>query len=262
MTLHHSHRLRRASLWSLCGSLAFCATASLAAQPLQVLSAGAFKPVVVELAGAYESGQRRALRVDNGTAGEILRRMRAGENWDVVIAPPGTLNTLAGEGRIDPASVRPIARVAIGVAVRRGSPRPEIRTVEQFRDAVLNARHPAFIDPKAGGSSGIYLDGLFQRMGIAETIRPRAVLVPGGLVAERLVTGEADLAIHQISEILPVSGAELVGPLPDSIQNYTVYAAALVRASVEQDAGTALIRLLRGADASKVIQAKGMERVD
>ena len=233
-----------------------------AAQPLQVLSAGAFKPVVVDIAASFEAEQRRPLRVDNGTAGEILKRLRAGESWDVVIAPPGTLKILADEGRIDAASIRPVARVAIGVAVKRGSPRPEIRTVEQFREAVLSARAPAFIDPKAGGSSGIYLDGLFQRMGIAETIRPRAVLVPGGLVAERLVTGEADLAIHQISEILPVAGAELVGPLPDSIQNFTVYAAALTRTSSEAAMGTALIALLKAQGAAAVIRARGMERVD
>jgi len=137
----------------------------LAAQPLQVLSAGAFKPVVVDLASAFEARQKASLRIDNGTAGEILRRMRAGESWDVVIAPPGTLNTLAAEGLVDRDSIRPIARVAIGVAVRRGSPKPAISTVEEFKDTVLGARNPAFIDPKAGGSSGIYLDGLFQRMG-------------------------------------------------------------------------------------------------
>lgn len=232
------------------------------AQPLQVLSAGAFKPVVVDLAAAFEAEQRQALRVDNGTAGEILRRMRAGETWDVIVAPPGTLKTLADEGRIDASSIRPVARVAIGVAVKRGSPRPDIRTVEQFREAVLSARAPAFIDPKAGGSSGIYLDGLFQRMGIADTLRPRAVLVPGGLVAERLVTGEADLAIHQISEILPVAGAELVGPLPDSIQNYTVYAAALARASAQAVAGAAFVSMLKGPSAAAVIRTRGMERVD
>jgi molybdate transport system substrate-binding protein len=235
---------------------------SIGAEPLRVLSAGAFKPVVVELAPEFERGPFGPLVVDNDTAGAILRRLRAGERWDMVIAPPGTLKTLEAEGRVEAGLARPLARVAIGVAVRRGSPKPVIDTVEQFKAAVLAAKNPAFIDPKAGGSSGIYLDGLFQRMGIAEAIRPRAVLVPGGLVAERLVTGEADLAIHQISEILPVAGAELVGPLPDSIQNYTVYSASLTTATGKAAAASALIDLLRSAAGSKVIQSKGMERVD
>ena len=99
-------------------------------------------------------------------------------------------------------------------------------------------------------------------MGIAEAIRPKAVLVPGGLVAERLVTGEADLAIHQISEILPVAGAELVGPLPDSIQNYTVYAAAIATGSSQGAAARALIDLLRSPAAQVIIQSKGMERIE
>lgn len=240
---------------------ALCTSAA-ATESLRVLSAGAFKPVVVELAPAFARGAFGALVVDNDTAGAILRRLRAGERWDVVIAPPGTLKTLESEARIESGSARPIARVAIGVAVRRGSPKPAIATVEQFQAAVLAARNPAFIDPKAGGSSGIYLDGLFQRMGIAEAIRPKAVLVPGGLVAERLVTGEADLAIHQISEILPVSGAELVGPLPDSIQNYTVYAAAIAAGSSQGAAARALIDLLRSSAAHVIIQSKGMERIE
>mgnify|MGYP006282863685 CR=1 FL=1 len=247
----------------LCSALQFLLLAamapSLAAEPVRVLSAGAFKPVVLDLAPAFERSAARPLRVDNDTAGAILKRMRAGEQWDLVIAPPATLNTLASEGRIDSASIKPLSRVAIGVAVRRGSAKPDIGTVEQFRSAVLNARNPAFIDPKAGGSSGIYLDGLFQRMGIAEAIRPKAILVPGGLVAERLVSGEADLAIHQISEILPVAGAELVGPLPDSIQNYTVYAAAIVRGSALAASGLQLIDLLGSEQAASVIRGRGME---
>ena len=85
----------------------------------------------------------------------------------------------------------------------------------------------AYIDPTSGGYSGIYLDGLFQRLAIADSVRSKAVLVPGGLVAERLVTGEADLAIHQISEILPVAGVTVVGPLAEAIQNYTTYAGAV-----------------------------------
>ncbi len=235
---------------------------AVAAESLRVLSAGAYKPVVAELAPGFEQSGFGTLVLDNDTAGAILRRLRAGESWDVIIAPPGSLKILESEGRIVAGSASALAKVAIGVAVRRGSPKPAIATVEQFQNAVLTARNPAFIDPKAGGSSGIYLDGLFRKMGIADAIRHKAILVPGGLVAERLVTGEADLAIHQISEILPVAGAELVGPLPESIQNYTVYAAAIGASSPRAPAARALIDLLKSPAAVKVIQAKGMERAD
>lgn len=234
------------------------ASPTVCAQPLRVLTAGAFKPVVVELTETFERESQQKLIVDNDTAGAILRRMRSGELWDLVIAPPATLAALAKDNRIDPASVMPLARVAIGVAVRQGSPKPEIGTVEQFKAAVLAARSPAFIDPKAGGSSGIYLDGLFQRLGISEALRGKAVLVPGGLVAERLTTGEADLAIHQISEILPVKGVELVGPLPASIQNYTDYSAAIVRGSDRVAASQSLVTLLRSERAAAIVALRGM----
>jgi molybdate transport system substrate-binding protein len=117
----------------------------------------------------------------------------------------------------------------------------------------------AYIDPAAGGSSGIYLTGLFDKLGIAAQIRPKAVLVPGGLVAQRLVTGEADLALHQISEILAVPGVTLVGPIPADIQNYTVYAGALGAAARDAAATQAFLAYLDSADAQVVLKEKGMD---
>jgi len=144
------------------------------------------------------------------------------------------------------------------VAVKSGAPRPRIDSVADFKQALLDARKVAYIDPAAGGSSGIYLDGLFQKMGIADAIRAKAVLVPGGLVAERVVTGEADLAVHQISEILPVSGAVLVGPLPEEIQNTTTYAGAVSSDTVHAAAGRSFLATMAGPDAAAVLAAKGM----
>jgi len=117
----------------------------------------------------------------------------------------------------------------------------------------------AYIDPAAGGSSGIYLDRLFERWGIAPQIRAKAVLVPGGLVAQKVVDGSADVAIHQISEILAVPQAVLVGPLPAEIQNYTVYAGAVAAASQHSAAARELFAALRSAQALEILQARGME---
>ncbi len=229
--------------------------------PLRILSGGPYKPVVLDMAPSLERAIARPIHVENDTAGAMLRRLRDGEEWDLVIAPPATLELLVDEGRIAGASIKPLARVGIGVAVSRGSPKPDISTVERFRQTVLDARHPAFIDPKAGGSSGIYLAGLFERLGIADAIRSKAVLVPGGLVAERLVSGEADLAIHQISEILPVEGAELVGALPNDIQNYTTYAAAVTRSSLLAAEAERVIDGLRSDEASPWTIRRGLEPV-
>ncbi len=227
------------------------------AADLKVLTTGAFKQVVVALAPDFEARTGHKLEIVNDTAGAVARRIEGGETFDVVVLTPAALAPLAGSGRVDPATVTPLARVAIGVAVKLGSPAPAIATVEQFRAAVLQARRVAYIDPAAGGSSGIYLSGLFQRLGLADAVRPKAVLVPGGLVAERLATGEADLAIHQVSEILPVTGATLVGLLPAEIQNYTSYSGAVAGRTAQAEAARAFLATLAGGGAT--IRAKGME---
>lgn len=229
-----------------------------AAQTLKVLTAGAFKQVVLEFVPAFEARTGLKVEVANDTAGALVKRVQGGEAFDVLILPPGGLNALAKEGKVDAGGGVPVARVAIGVAVKAGAARPPLDTVEQFKEAVLKARKVAYIDPASGGSSGIYLDGLFQRLGIAEAVRAKAVLVPGGLVAERIASGEADLAIHQVSEILPVKGAELAGLLPESIQNYTTYAAGVAAGARQPDAARSFVALLSAPEAAAIVRAKGM----
>lgn len=233
-------------------------TTSTRADTIKVLTTGAFKQVVVALVPAFEARTGHKVEVQNDTAGALARRIHGGETFDVLVLTPAGLKTLATEGKVTASSVAPLAKVAIGVAVKAGARQPAMVSVEDFKQAVLAARKVAYIDPAAGGSSGIYLDGLFQRMGIAEAVRAKAVLVPGGLVADKLVSGEADLAIHQISEILPVQGAQLVAPLPEAIQNYTTYAGAVSAASPHLQAAQAFLITLTGAEAVQTIRAKGM----
>jgi molybdate transport system substrate-binding protein len=143
--------------------------------------------------------------------------------------------------------------------VRKGAPLPDISSVDAFRSMLVNARSVAYIDPASGGSSGVYLDRLFQQWGIAPQIRAKAVLVPGGLVAARVVDGSAEVAIHQISEILAVPDAVLVGPLPAEIQNYTAYGAALSAKTTKVGAARQLLEALHGARVAEILKAKGME---
>lgn len=228
------------------------------ADTIKVLTTGAFKQVVVALVPAFEARTGHKVEVQNDTAGALAKRIAAGESFDVLVLTPGGLKTLATEGKVTASSVVTLAKVAIGVAMKAGAPQPAMASVEDFKQAVLAARKVAYIDPAAGGSSGIYLDGLFQRLGLTEVVRAKAVLVPGGLVADRLVGGEADLAIHQISEILPVQGAQLVAPLPEAIQNYTTYAGAVSARSSHPQAAQAFLATLSGAEAAQTIRAKGM----
>lgn len=248
--------LRARLLAALACTFAFCAAQ---AAELKVLTAGAFKPVLVALQPAFERETGHRLVIANDTAGALQKRIAEGEAFDVVVSSPASLQPLAQAGKLGKAPPVPVAKVGIGVAVRQGAPRPDVSSVDAFRAMLMEARKVAYIDPAAGGSSGIYLDRLFERWGIAPQVRAKAVLVPGGLVAEKVVDGSADVAIHQISEILAVPGAVLVGPLPSEIQNFTVYAAAVSAQPADAEAAQDLLYALRSPQAMEILRGKGME---
>jgi len=235
--------------------LGLLATSAARADEVRVLTAGAFKAVVRAVVPGFERDGHQVV-VDNDTVGGVVKRVAAGESFDIVVATPAALAGLEGKGLVR--DVVPLARVGIGVAVRDGAPRPDISTVDAFKRTLAAAKGIAYIDPAAGGSSGIYLAGLFEKLGIAAMVRPKAVLVPGGLAPERLLTGEADIALQQISEILPVQGVALVGPLPAEIQNETVYAGAVATGAANPDGARAFLALLTGAETAKVLVEKGM----
>jgi molybdate transport system substrate-binding protein len=238
---------------------ALAALSPASAAEIRVLTAGAFKPIVLAITPEFEKQTGHKLIVDNDTAGALQRRILGGEAFDVAVVTPAVIRELADNGKIVAGTPVNLARTAVGVAVKDGAAQPDIKTVESFKAALLAAAKVAYIDPAAGGSSGIYFSKLLETMGIADAVRAKAVLVPGGLVAQRLVTGEADLAIHQISEILAVKGATLVGPLPREIQNYTTYAGGLGTGAAQAEAGKALIAFLNGDVARRVLAEKGME---
>lgn len=230
------------------------------AADVKILTAGAMKAVVLELVPQFEKETGHKAIVDNDTAGGLARRIQGGEAFDLAVITPGALNDLAGKGKVVGDTRANVARVGVGVVVKEGAPRPDVSNVEAFKKALLAAKTVAYIDPASGGSSGIYLTGLFDKLGIAADIKPKAKLKQGGYVADLIASGEAELGLHQISEILPVKGVTLVGPLPAEIQNYTTYAAAVGTEAKQGDAARALIKLLTGPSADSVLKARGMER--
>jgi molybdate transport system substrate-binding protein len=211
------------------------------------------------LQAEFEKQSGHTIALKNDTVGALSKRIEGGEVFDVAILTPAALKALTSSGKIAPESAARLARVGVGVMIKEGSALPEISTVDLFKKALLNAKSVAYIDPASGGSSGIYVAKLLESLGIAEQIKPKSVLIKGGYVAEHVARGEAELGIHQISEILPVAGVKLVGPLPKEIQNYTVYAAGLGANSSVSAAAGEFVKFLAGPQAAKVLQAKGME---
>jgi molybdate transport system substrate-binding protein len=230
-----------------------------AAAEIKVLTAGAFKQVVLALVPDFEKQTGHKVTVQNDTVGALTKRIEGGEGFDVAVLTPGAVNDLTGKGKFVAGSRTNLARVGVGVVVKDGTPKPDISSVDAFKKSLLAAKSVAYIDPAAGGSSGIYVSGLLDKLGIGAEVKAKAKLIHGGAVAEHIANGEAELGIHQISEILPVKGIVLVGPLPAEIQNYTIYAAGLGANAKEMDAAKALLKALSGPAAAEVLKSKGME---
>jgi len=252
----NSHICRGLIVFAL--TLSGFASSAFAAE-VKLLTAGAFKQVVLALVPDFEKQTGNKVVVDNDTAGGLKKRIESGEAFDVAVITPAVIDELAGAGKIAAGSRVNLASVSIGVVVKEGAPKPDVSTVDAFKRALLEARSVAYIDPASGGSSGIYIDKLLERLGIADQVRPKAKLKKGGYVAELIVSGEAELGLHQISEIVPVKGAVLVGPLPKEIQNTTTYAAGLSASPQNKEAAQALIKMFSGPAAATVLKSKGME---
>jgi molybdate transport system substrate-binding protein len=241
------------------GWLTIAGVAGGAAAEIKVLTAGAFKQVVLALIPEFEKQSGHKVAVDNGTAGELKKRIEGGEAFDVAVITPAVVDELTTKGKLVAGSRANLASVGVGVVVKEGAPKPDVSTVEKFKQALLAAKSVAYIDPASGGSSGIYIDKLLERLGIADQIRPKARLKKGGHVADLIVSGEAELGIHQISEIVSVKGVTLVDPLPKEIQNTTTYAAGLSASAKDKSAAKALIKALASPAAAAVLKSKGME---
>jgi len=230
-----------------------------AAAEIKVLTAGAFKQVLLVLVPDFEKQTGHKVVLENDTVGALTKRIEGGEAFDLAVLTPAAVNDLSTKGKFVAGSRTNLGRVGVGVVVKEGAPKPDISSVDAFKKTLLAAKSVAYIDPAAGGSSGIYVAGLLDKLGVAADVKPKAKLIPGGAVAEHIARGEAEIGIHQISEILPVKGITLVGPLPADIQNYTVYAAGLGTNGKESEAAKALLKTLSGPAAADVLKSKGME---
>ncbi len=231
---------------------------SAAAADLKLLTAGAYKPAALELVPEFEKRTGHKVTIENDTAGNLGKRVGAGEYFDVVVMPPAVLGPYLGN-RIVESSAKALARVGIGVAVKQGAPVPDISTVDAFKKSLLAARAIAYTDPASGGTAGTYLANLFEKLGIAAELKPKSVLVKGGLSAEKLLTGEAEIALQPSSELLAVPGAMLVGPIPLEVQHYIPYSGGVSTASRNGAAADALLLMLADPKNLPILKKKGLD---
>ena len=243
-------------------AIALAASTASDAAEIKVLTSRAMNHVLTELAGAFERTSEHKIAIILAPPAEIGRRIISGEIVDVAMTASSNIGHLVQQGKIAPDSTLPLARVGIGVAVRAGSAKPDIASVEAFKRALLAARSIVYTDPAVGGASGIHFEKILDRLGIAKEIKAKSILNARAATtpsAEIVARGEAELGIQLISEIVSVPGAELLGPLPAELQATSVISAGIVTTASEPDAARVLLKFLTSPAAAVVIKASGME---
>jgi molybdate transport system substrate-binding protein len=223
---------------------------------VRVLSTLALKGAVSSLAGQFEA--KTGIRIDADFAPTLglLERLRSGELADVVILTREGLDALAGEGTVVTDSRVDLARSYVGIAVKAGAGHPDIATECALRAALLGARAVAY---SRIGASGILFAQLIERLGIASHINARAVIIPSGFTAEKLDSGEADLAVQQISELKQVADVEVVGPIPHHLQTPAVFSAGRMAASKRTAQADMLLKYLASPEVAPALRQSGLE---
>jgi molybdate transport system substrate-binding protein len=229
---------------------------SAVAAQISVLSAGAVQVPLSALAQTYQRRTGDRIEVKFNTMGALQQKVAAGERADIVIATEEGMEQLAKQGHIVPGSRVPLGEVGIGVAVRENAPLPDISTTEAFKQTLLKAKSIVYVDPTKG-TSGKHLAGVLERLGIAEAVRQKTVLVEGGYALEPVAKGEVEIGMQQISEILAVKGVTLVGPLPPDLQKITTYSAAIMSGATSQEAAAAFIHHMASSEGRATFAAKG-----
>jgi molybdate transport system substrate-binding protein len=227
---------------------------------IKVMATGAVESMVRLLGAEYEKATGNTLDLNFGTAGTIRGRFDGGEATDIVVLPAAVIEAMEQAGRFVPGSVIDLGRTVTGVVVKEGATPPDISTPEAFKQALLKAKGVSFSDPKAGGSSGNYFAGLLQKLGIAEAVNKKAVLGKRGYeVAYAVADGRAEIGSTFISEMLPVKGVQVVGPLPGELYFANTYTAAIPAGSAQRDGALALLRVLTDSATRDRWTAAGLE---
>jgi molybdate transport system substrate-binding protein len=226
------------------------------AAEVKVLSTHAAQEVVEELGPQFERATGHKLSFGYDPSAAVRRRIEEGATFDVAIITRGVLDDLAKKNKIRADSIGDIGRSGLGVAVKKGAPKPDISTVEAFKRTLLAAKS---VVRSSEGASGAYFEKLMGQLGIADQMKGKTRLGPSGRIAEMAAAGEVEIAVQQISEILPVKGADFVGPFPAEIQLYTMFSAGVGASAKEPQAARDFVKFLTSPKAASIIKSKGLD---
>src|SRR2546423_14550498 len=244
-------------------AIGFCALQPGArAAEIQALSTIAVQSVVEELVPAFEKSSGHSVKTTFGLGVAMAKRVQDGEGIDLFIGPRASIDALLKSGRLTAGSEANLARSSVGIAVRKGAPKPDISSADALKRTLVAAKSVSYSNPAFGGASGVHFAKGLERLGIAEAMKPKIKFPPaGGFNGRLLAAGEVDMAVQQIGELMSVPGIEVLGPLPGDLQSVTTFAAAIPSAARQPDAARAFIQYLQSPEAAAVMKAKGLDPI-
>jgi len=251
MTRRSSAALLAATLWFTARSL------PAQGRPVRVFVSNGVKTVIDEVRPQAESAIGHPLALEFGTTATLKQRIEAGESFDAALLTTDAIADLVKDGKLASGSRADLARCGIGMGVRAGAVKPDIRTPEALKRTLQNAQSISFAE---AGASRVYLEKMFDQFGIAAAMKAKTILTPSSVKSNELVRdGKAEYILTLVSEILPAPGVALVGPLPAAVQSYVSFAAGVSTKPADAAAGMAFIRFLKSPAAAPTYKAKGLD---
>jgi molybdate transport system substrate-binding protein len=243
------------------GGLVLCSLGArvASAADIKVLTSVALTSGLNELAPKFEQATGNKLNIGYDLAANVGKRVLDGESADVIILTRPIMDELGKQQKLASGSTASVAGTPIALAIRAGAPKPDISTVDALKRTLLAAKSIAYSDPAKGGASGVYFAKVVDRLGIADQLKSKTILVSGAQSADYVARGEAEIGVGQSSEIVPVAGAELLGPLPGDLASTTVWIAGIGATTTVPGAAKSLTEFLTGPVARPVLSAKGFQ---
>ncbi len=242
------------------GALVVCARAVSAAE-IKLVAGSAVAPVISDLVPKFEQSSGHKVLSDlDGAIGAMTDRILKGEVADVAIVSGAQIDMLVREGKVLAGSRLDLAKVGVGVFVRKDAPKPDIASVEAFKRTMMAAKSIGYNDPAAGAPVSLYLIELFERLGIAEEMKTKTIVFKQRSERfEAVARGDVEIGFNQISEIVSVPTVDLIGPLPAAIQRYTLFASGIVASGKDRDTSKAFVGYISSPKANVIWQANGFE---
>jgi len=228
-----------------------------AAGPLKVLASNGFRAVLDDLTPRCEKAAGRSISIQSGTSTSLLQRVNSGEMFDVAVMTTEAIDDLVKAGKVTAATRTALGRSGIGIGVRSGAAKPDITTADSVKHALVGAKSVSYA---GDGASRPHIESMFEALGITKAMASKTVLEQGSVrAAAKVASGEAELLITLVSEILPAPGLELIGPLPDRFQHYVSFAAAAGTSAARGGAAKSLISCLSAPEVAGTLKKRGME---